>query len=77
MSLGVTLAGAPIFDYASSLGNSFKAHFVPTAGRATSVPARAAVPRATMTRMGWQTTGDVAEFLALAREYLARLVTGQ
>ena len=25
-----------------------------------------------MTRMGWQTTGDVAEFLALAGEYLAR-----
>ena len=25
-----------------------------------------------MTRMGWQTTGDVTEFLALAGEYLAR-----
>ena len=28
--------------------------------------------RATMTRMGWQTTGDVAEFLDAAGEYLSR-----
>jgi GNAT superfamily N-acetyltransferase len=28
--------------------------------------------RVTMTGMGWQTTGDVAEFLAAAREYLTR-----
>ena len=28
--------------------------------------------RVTMTGMGWQTTGDVAEFLAAAGEYLTR-----